>query len=235
MRNYLIFDNRRSSDYGLYISGSGAFNAPERDVEVVEIAGRNGNLILDNGRFRNITVSYPAFISGDFVRQASAARDWLCGRTGYFRLEDTYHPEFFRLARFAGPVDFEMRFQNCGGETNLHFDCKPQRFLKSGEHPISITGKTILRNPTGHTALPLIRVYGSGNGLLFVGGSAVQVAGLDGSLTLDSDLQDAYKGTENMNSRVSLDAFPSLPMGGTEVSFSGGISKIEIIPRWWSI
>lgn len=235
MKNFLIFDNKRSSDYGLYISGSGAFNAPERDVEVVEIAGRNGNLILDNGRFRNITVSYPAFISRDFPKQAAAARDWLCGRVGYFRLEDTYHPEFFRLARFAGPVDFEMRFQNYGGETNLHFDCKPQRFLKSGEHPIAITGKTTLRNPTGHTALPLIRVYGSGNGQLSVGEAVVQITGLDTMLVLDSDLQDAYKGAENMNDRVSLSAFPSLPMGGTEVSFSGGITKIEIIPRWWSI
>ena len=46
MINYLIFDGRSSRDYGLYISGSGAFNAPERDVERVEIAGRSGDLIL---------------------------------------------------------------------------------------------------------------------------------------------------------------------------------------------
>lgn len=235
MKNHLIFNGRRSSDFGLYISGSGVFNAPERDVEVVEVAGRNGNLILDNGRFRNITVAYPAFISRDFPRLAAAARDWLCASSGYHRLEDTYYPDYFRLARFSGPLDFETRWQNVGAETNILFDCKPQRFLKTGEHPIFIAATTILRNPTSQPALPLLKIYGSGDGRISVNGTAVTITGIDEYITLDCDLQDAYKGIENLNSLVSLEDFPVLPAGSSEISFSGGITKIEITPRWWTI
>lgn len=235
MKNYLIFNGRRSSDFGLYISGSGVFNAPERDVEVVEIAGRNGNLILDNGRFRNITVTYPAFISKKFPQMAAAARDWLCGWFGYFRLEDTYYPEFYRRARFSGPLDFETRWMNTGAETNIVFDCKPQRFLKSGEHPIQISAATTLRNPTSQTALPLLKIYGSGDGQLAVNGASVAIKNIDEYILLDCDLQDAYKGSKNLNSLVSLEDFPVLPAGSSEISFSGGITKIELTPRWWTI
>ena len=50
------FAGRSSKDFGIYLSGSGVFNAPERDVETISIPGRSGDLILDNGRFKNISV-----------------------------------------------------------------------------------------------------------------------------------------------------------------------------------
>ena len=68
--NYFTLDNKKSLDYGLYITGSGAFNAPERDVETVEVPGRNGNLIIDRGRFKNVVQSYKAFIHKDFAQNA---------------------------------------------------------------------------------------------------------------------------------------------------------------------
>lgn len=235
MINYLIFGGKRSRDFGIYISGSGAFNAPERDVESISIPGRNGDLILDNGRFYNITVTYPAFIHRDFQRQARAARDWLLASSGYQRLEDTYNPELFRFARFSGPMDFDTRFQNSGGELTLAFDSKPQRFLKSGEQPLTLTADAELRNPTSYPSLPRITVYGAGAGALNVAGTVITISEIDEFLTLDSDIQDAYKGIQNKNSTVSLDEFPALPAGVSELSFSGGIEKIEIIPRWWTI
>ena len=235
MINYLIFGGKRSRDFGIYISGFGAFNAPSRDVEAISIPGRNGDLILDNGRFSNITVTYPAFIHRDFQRQAKAARDWLLASSGYQRLEDTYNPELFRLARFFGPMDFDTRFQNRGGEMTLAFDSKPQRFLKSGEQPLTLTAAAEIRNPTSYPALPLITIYGSGAGTLNVGGAVASISEIDEFLTLDCDIQDAYKGLQNKNATVSLDEFPELPAGACEVSFSGDIEKIEIIPRWWTI
>lgn len=59
------FGDVSSKDYGVYITQEAAYNAPDRDVEVVEIAGRNGAYILDKGRFKNITVSYKCGIALD--------------------------------------------------------------------------------------------------------------------------------------------------------------------------
>lgn len=123
------------------VSGSGAFNAPERDVSVISIPGRNGDLIIDNGRYKNIKVEYPGFIAKNFQQNARGARSWLTSPLGYKRLEDDYNPDEFRLARFIDGLEFEMLGENEAGETTVTFDCLPQRFLKSGEEENTISGE----------------------------------------------------------------------------------------------
>ncbi|MBR5931241.1 MAG: hypothetical protein IKZ95_04355, partial [Lachnospiraceae bacterium] len=59
---YFVFGGQDSRNYGIYISGSGVFGAPERDGSKVSIPGRNGEMFLDNGRYKNIEIKYPAFI-----------------------------------------------------------------------------------------------------------------------------------------------------------------------------
>ena len=127
-----------------------------------------------------------------------------------------------------------MRFLNKSGECSITFDCKPQRFLKSGEMVITSDGEIKLYNPTGQTALPLIRVYGSGDGTLAVGNTIMEIKGINGYMDIECDTQNAFKANENCNGRVSR-VFPVLESGLTGISFSGKITKIDIIPRWWTI
>lgn len=169
MIHFFTFDGKSSRDCGLVISGGGTFGAPERDAEQVEIPGRNGALTISRNRFKNITVSYSAFLRRDFAENAAALRAWLLGGEGYRRLEDTYHPDSFRMARFSGPLEFETGFLNRTGEVTLSFDCKPQRFLKSGELAAAYTAPAVLYND-GFPALPLIKVMGTGAGNLYAGG-----------------------------------------------------------------
>ena len=58
--NSFTFDNENSLDSGIYITGEAVFNAPERVVEMVNVPGRNGAIAIDEGRFENIAVTYPA-------------------------------------------------------------------------------------------------------------------------------------------------------------------------------
>ena len=46
-RNNLIFGGVDTKNYGVVIDGEAVFDAPERDVEVVTIPGRNGTLQID--------------------------------------------------------------------------------------------------------------------------------------------------------------------------------------------
>lgn len=233
MLNFFEYAGKRSNNFGLYISGGGTYGAPQRDIETVSIPGRNGDLIIDNGRFNNITVTYSAYIRRDFRKLADAARAWLLSQAGYARLEDTYNPGYYRLGIFTGPLDFATRFLNLGGECDLSFNCKPQRFLKSGEAAIEATGPLQLHNPTLYPALPLIRVYGA-SGTLTVGNDIMQISEIDEYIDIDSDTQNAYKGVTNCNPDIS-GAFGTLPAGQTGISFSGDITKIEIKPRWWTL
>lgn len=229
-----FYGGKNCRDFGIYVSGSGTFNSAERDVEKAEIPGRNGDLLIDNKRFKNVTVTYPAFVREKFKGLTDYARMWLLEDPGYRRLEDTYHPDEYRMARFAGPLDFDVRFLNQSGECNISFDCMPQRYLKSGEITLDATGGLQLVNPTPFTALPLIRVYGT-YGNILVGNTTVQISEIDEYVDIDSDTQNAYKGATNCNANISTSDFPQLPAGQTGVSSEGNITKIEITPRWWRI
>lgn len=233
MRQYLVYGGHLSSEFGLYISGEGTFNAPERDVEKVTIPGKNGDLTIDNGRFSNISVEYPAYIHERFRFFSGAARDWLLASAGYQRLEDSYHPEFFRMARFSGPLDFDVRFLSFSGECTLTFDCLPQRFDKRGEIPVVFLAAGQIVNPYRYPALPLIRVYGT-SGTLSVGGTVIQISSIDEYVDLDSETQNAYKGATNCNGNISAADFPVLT-GTTGISFEGGITQVQVTPRWWTL
>ena len=85
-------------------------------------------------------------------------------------------------------------------------------------------------------AKPLIQVTGTGDGTLVVGGSTISISDMTGAITLDSETEDAYSGTENLNNNVQVNgSYPILQNGKTAVSFSGGITAVQITPRWWSL
>lgn len=233
MINFFVFNGRPSTDFGIYLSGTGTFNAPERDVSKVEIPGRNGDLLIDNGRFKNTSLTYPAFIREAFKGFSDAARAWLMENYSYGRLEDTYHPDQYRMARFSGPMEFDMKFLNHSGEFDIIFDCKPQRFLKAGEQIVTTQSEVTLVNPTRFPALPLLRIYGTG-GSLYIGNELIQIEEIDGYIDIDCDTQNAYKGIQNCNGKIT-GSFPSLPAGQTGIKLQGNLTKAEIKPRWWTI
>ena len=137
----LKFDGVSSRTYGVYITGEAVYNAPERDVEMIAIPGRNGSFALDKGRFENIEVSYPAGIfadaESDFAEAVSDFRNFLCSRNGYVRLQDEYNPNEYRMAVYKSGLEVTPA-QLKAGEFNIVFECKPQRWLTSGESEITV-------------------------------------------------------------------------------------------------
>lgn len=233
-KNYLIFEDVNTKDYNVWISGSGTYDAPERNVTFVTIPGRDGNLTIDGGSYKNITVSYPAFISKDFPKYMADFRARMKSLGGYHRLEDTYDPDHYRMAAFTGQMKPKTTALNRAAEFTLTFNCKPQRFLKSGEHTFDLHDGDVIHNPTEYEAKPLFRAYGVGS--FSIGNITVSILETTDYIDIDSDLQDAYRGLVNRNGKIKLTnfKFPTLPPGDIGVSISG-LSRLEITPRFWTI
>lgn len=162
----LEFDGESSKDYGVYITGEAVYNAPEREVEMIAIPGRNGAFALDKGRFENIEVTYPAGIFADneldFANAVSDFRNFLCSRKGYVRLTDDYNPDEYRLAIYKSGLEVSPA-QLKAGQFDIIFECKPQRYLMGGEAEIDVTSGDVVLNPTLFEASPLIMAEGYGN------------------------------------------------------------------------
>lgn len=165
--NGLTFGGVNSLDYGIFISGEAVYNAPVRDVEAIAVPGRNGDIILDKGRFQNIEVEYPAGTFGDdsddFSAKLSEFRNAILSQVGYQRLEDTYHSDEYRMGVYADGLEVDPVQYNSAGEFKLKFNCKPQRWLKSGEDAETVTSGGTITNPTLFESSPLLEVEGYGN------------------------------------------------------------------------
>ena len=236
MMNWIYYNHKALRDFGVYISGSGVFDAPERDEEQIEVPGRNGELTIDNGRYKNIVITYPAFVVRDFKRNIAALRNYLLTQRGYQRLEDTYHPDEFRIAKWDGKFEADPTDDLGSGKFKLNFDCYPQRFLKSGENVITLNTSDIVYNDTLNEAKPLIRAYGTGT--FTIDGVTITITEADGYTDIDCDLQEAYKDTFaiNCNDNIELTdgVFPEFKPGSNLVTMIG-ITKLEITPRWWRL
>lgn len=233
----LTFDNNNSLSYNIYISGEGVYNAPERVVDMVDVPGRNGALAMDQGRFENIEITYPAgtfaATQADFADNVSAFRNVLCARHSYVRLSDDYHTDEFRLALYKSGLEVDPVSYNRAGEFDIVFTAKPQRFLTSGETKTTLTSSGTITNPTQFDAQPLIVVTGTGT--LTVNG--VQITISKTPTTIDCESMEAYNGSVSRNGDIVLNPnrFPVLSPGSNTITLSSGLTKVEITPRWWRI
>ena len=234
-----VFADKCCLDYGIHIEYFPERQAAEKKIETYEIPGRSGRVIFDSGEFENVPQTYETWFKAPPDHNSySAAREiatWLMGASGYQRLEDTYDPDVYRMAYFSGPVDASTYFARYGRAT-LEFNCRPQRWLKSGENPVTVLDGDKLYNP-GLRALPLIQIRGSGSGTLNINDYTLSISSVPaGGMTIDCETQDAYSGTINRNSLVTVPGkFPALDPGESEISWTGGITGITITPRWWML
>lgn len=164
----IIFDGVSSSDYGIRVEKQPNYEVPTRNCTASHVPGRNGDIILYSGSYDNVNRQYDCSFGSmnkDFHDFINGITEWLYSSRGYCRLEDSYEPDYFRLARYDSNLSVENIF-NHGGKFNLTFNCKPQKFLKTGEKKIDFSfrekPKSIIFNPTKFDSLPIITIRSKG-------------------------------------------------------------------------
>lgn len=192
--NAVEYDGINSLKQGVFITGESVYNAPERDVEQIEIPGRSGNYLLDKGRWKNIDVTYHCGIFGnnqeDFAEKIRAFRNMLASRYGgYKRIVDTYNPDEYRMGIFKSNIDVDKSAAKRAGEFDLVFTCQPQRYLMSGEAKVDVANGESVYNPTPYESSPLIEAKGPGK--INMNGHIIQI-------------NDVVVGTINVSDKISL-------------------------------
>lgn len=239
MRNTLTFGSISSATYGVYINGKDTFGAPQKEVEFLTIPGRNGDLIRNGNRFTNIEVVYHAFIYNNFISNIRDFRNALNSVKGYAKLTDTYNSGEFRLAAYAAEFTPDVLPTLNAGEFDIVFNCKPQRFLTLGDYPITYTSSPIsIYNAYRFPSNPKIEVNcpSGGECMLTIRDQIITINNPGGTLIIDSEMQDCYYGTANMNDKVAFSDynFPVLNPGTNAITMDSGMT-VAITPRWWRL
>ena len=242
--NFFIYNGISSKDMGVRISSKDVYSAPKYDLKFQSIPGRDGDLISPNGRFPNTTVSYTCFIPAKSIQELSdkvtAVKCWLYTEPDrYHTLSDSYDTSFFRKAVFNNKLDISDEVSKIGVFT-VNFTCHPMRFSHTGQVKTTFTASPFtLTNPYPFVAKPYLKINGRGTGTLTIQSASSnkiwEFSTLNGYTECDSELMNFYHDTEPKNDTVSGEGFPIFAPGINTIAFDGGITSIEVIPRWKSI
>lgn len=235
------FGNVCSRDYHVYITDMRVFGTPEKDITFQIVPGRNGDIAFDNKCMNNIDVVYSCLIPTEFREYYPSFVNALHRYSGYQKFVDTAEGDVFRMAVLRGGIDPTVIRRGNGGTFDVRFTCKPQKFLDRGTHAHALTENPVtLYNSDGGIALPLITVYGTGPGKFSINDITVDILALTDQITLDCDLMTAYRqvgdaAAENKNADIYAPEFPMLGHGKNMITWDGGITHVDIIPRWWRV
>lgn len=233
----IVYGGEASADYGMVVSEAPAFEKPARKCTTYQVPGRNGAQIFQQDAWEDVPRRYPVWIAGDenetLAEKVDALMGWLYSKKGYTRLEDNFEPEVYRLAYYNGGQDVSNELTQYG-EATLLFTCRPERFYKSGDLPITVTNGVKVNNPTRYTSHPLIHIEGSGTVTVTIGGKTMSATVTD-YINIDTDAMNAYRqANENKNDKISGD-FPQILPGVNTIGLTGTVSKCTIAPRYFTI
>lgn len=243
MINFFEFNGTNSKDYGILLMDKSAYSRPERDLTYISVAGRSGDLIIDNGRYKNQNITYKCRLFAPTEEEQNFSTSYalndivgeLESNGNYYKLHDSYNPDYFRFAAFNGNIEVSQTKYPDIVDFSLTFNCKPYLYRWDGQNAVSFnysaTAQTIV-NPEKESTKPYIKVYASGDCSMSINGYSFQLYGVSDYYELDCETQNCYRGTQNKNDYFS-GSFPTLKAGSNVIAFtSSAITKIEIIPRW---
>lgn len=235
MQPSITFNGISAASLGIVVTELPELLLAEERAEYTEVPGRNGAVRITQGEdiYKDITVPVKMFVyDTSKVREISA---WLKG-AGELRLSN--RPGGYYKAAVVNQLPFEKIMAGKKPRSfTVNFRCNPCFYLNSGDTQILPQNGSYIENPTGFTALPIISIAGSGDITLMVGQTIVQLSDIEGGITIDSRIEEAYwtsQGATTLKNTQMTGEFPTLPAGRTAISWTGTTTRVEVKPGWWT-
>ena len=229
MRPYFIFNNIQSTDYLLLNKLPSIFKAT-KDIQKIDIEGRNGFLTQDLGSYKGYTKTVECTIRNlDDI-------DYICSwLDGSGELIFSNEPDKFYKATIITQIDFNKVIREYQ-KFIVKFECQPFGYslYSTSLYPILITKPITIYNNFNHYSEPVIKVYGEGNITLNVGSQTVNLTNVSEYMTINTTLMDCYKDTMLKNNQMDGE-FPVLGVGNNNINWTGNVTKLEIIQNFRSL
>lgn len=221
------FNGIDSRQMGIRVTAMPPTVRAEKRVETLKISGRNGVLHIDENVFENYSRGMEcAVINREKIDEIAA---WLVGSG-----EITFSTEPDKVYRvmIANKIDISAMMRTFQ-KFRVEMDTYPFKYSVNAYGDLmELTAPAKIRNRGTIYSQPLITVYGSGNITLNLNGTAFPLYGVDGSISIDSEMMEVFKNKENQNSKYGGADFPRFEVGENTISWSGNVTKVVIEPRW---
>ena len=223
---YFIFNDISSKDY-LGITKLPSIFKAEKDINFIEIEGRDGVLTQDLGSYRSVVKTVECIITD--LTQIDYICSWL---TGSGEVIFSNEPDKIYKVTIKNQIGFTQLVSTQDyHEFIIQFECQPKKFSISNDIITLTTSPQTIFNSGSANSMPIIKVFGTGAITLTVNSNVINLTNVSEYVTINSDLMDCYKDTQLCNNLMSGE-FPELIVGNNIISWTGTVTKIEILPNW---
>lgn len=198
----------------------------EMDMEETQIDGRDGGLHEKKGyKTRDFTLSLNLLEDFNIKKQIRIIKGKLMNATTFSFSDDDV---FYKIINVKiGDIENEIEEY---GLFDVSFTIDPFDYLKSPKIEV-LTSAGSITNPGTYFSRPSIKVFGSGESSITINKKLIKVNLQHAYQVIDSELQESYYLTTNTNALMD-GAFPLLDVGKNDISWTGGITKVEVEGRW---
>lgn len=235
---YFEYKGINSLDMHLKILNDISFPSPEADIEFLEVLGKDGEVVIDNGRLKSVEFSIPVHLrlpkNIDVGYMSGKISEWLKTDVGWHPFKFSGIRDYDYIGICYQQFDIQETLSNFG-KTVITFKLKPIRRLSDDNRREILNGQSII-NPVKRPGKPLIYIEGSGPITLKNNGiDWLKLNSIDGNITIDSELMTVYKGSASHFEKMLSTLRPLFPILSDKenlITWTGNITKLEIDPQW---
>ena len=196
-------------------------------VESVTVPGRDGSLHETDGSYDNYTKTMECAIKNREKLDDIAA--WL---TGSGEIIFSSEPDKVYRVTISNTISIAQMMRTFQ-KFQVSFDTYPFQYsVNRFDEALELEKSAVILGKGTVYSQPVITVYGSGTVTLTINGADYPLSNVDGYVTINSEIEECYKGNLNRNNIFSADEFPRLDPGDNSISWTGNVEKIEIQPNW---
>lgn len=216
--NSFKFKNISSGAYGIIVQELPPIVHPRMRIDTITIDGRDGEVVNELGFEAYDKSVFIGLKTNQYINQINS---WL---TGSGDLVFSNEPVFIYKASVMEGFEFSRlaRFKTAV----ITFRVQPFKYLSSE----TVTDSLMVENLGNVKSLPQITITGNGVVHLLINELETCILDIDGSVTLDCEKQEAYKGGILKN-RQMTGRFPELLPGSNVIAAAGDVTKIETLVR----
>ncbi len=222
----IILDGIKSGEYGFCIHSRPFIPSPQKRVKEYVVEGRHGALTkVDAYENINLSIKFNLLESDNIKPTIRLIKGYFENKNKLVFSDDL---EFYYIIKLAQVGDIENEFEEYGYfEVNFILD----PFIYQKEDNIIISQSQTIENQGTVESYPLIKIIGSGDGSISINGREIDIVGQVDNINIDSYLGIAYNDLGQSRSKYIRGAIPYLDIGSNSISFTGGVTKVEIDKR----
>jgi phage-related protein len=225
-KGWLKWNGANSLDYNIIVLDQPEPTKPAERITYEKVLGRAGYVYINEEEDVYDTLEKTATV---YVQDFDAVRGWLKGEG---TVEFGNEPGYFYNAYISDVITFKAivrgRIQK---KAEVTFICQPFKFLTDEVAQIYTISGAYLSNIGNVQSKPLITIYGTGDISLTIGDETMTLNGVVESITIDCLEMIAVDEDGNDYTALTGDFF-KIPVGTSQITWTGNVTSVSILPRW---